>query len=484
MLSADELARYGAAVDRGVALRTGGDPRPFEERSRYEQSFLQCINLWEDCEDVRPLTFHQRIAGAAAELLGVPAIRIWHDQALYKEPGGRGTDPHHDQAYWPLAEANTITAWIAFDGADLENGCMGYVPGSHRFGEKRAFPNIFTGTGYDLEKDDVARGMPPRFEPVRPGDVAFHHGLTIHCAKPNMSARTRRTHTMIYFADGSTRRRASFTHPSVDRAGSRWASPCEPRHADRVPARRGRSPGAAAAPRAADPGLAGLDARGVRVKPTPHPWSRDFAWQPPRGAFRRIDARQARSWDEHGYFVLEDAFDPATMARGDRRDRSVRARVGSVPAQAARRKMLHRPGRQDHLHHPPGRALADLREFAATAVLRSVPTWSAPTCGSTGTRRCTRSRARAPTSPGTRTTATRSSSPSSTSRCWVALTDATEENGCPRVVPGLHRRGTLRASPTDLGLVLDDPDPPSPRRPARGASWCSRRSPRTAPDRT
>ena len=225
LLSPDELARFGPAVDRGVARRTAGDSRAFEERSRYEQSFLQCINLWEDFPDVRPLTFHQGIAGAAAELLGVPAIRIWHDQALYKEAGGRGTDPHYDQAYWPLAEANTVTAWIAFDGADLENGCMGYVPGSHRFDGKRPFPNIFTGTGFDLEKGGEAHGIPPRFEVVEPGDVAFHHGLTIHCAKPNESGRTRRTHTMIYFADGSTRRQAGFSHPSVERGGIAVGAP-------------------------------------------------------------------------------------------------------------------------------------------------------------------------------------------------------------------------------------------------------------------
>lgn len=224
LLSPSELARYGAAVDRGVARRAAGVP-PFEERSRYQQAFLQCLNLWEDCEDVRPLTFHPRIARAAAELLGVPALRIWHDQALYKESGGRGTDPHHDQAYWPLAEANTITAWIAFDGADLESGCMGYVPGSHRFEGRRPFPNIFTGTGYDLETGSEARGVPPRYEPVAAGDVAFHHGLTIHCARPNVSPRTRRTHTMIYFADGSTRRRANFSHPCVDRAGIEVGAP-------------------------------------------------------------------------------------------------------------------------------------------------------------------------------------------------------------------------------------------------------------------
>jgi hypothetical protein len=225
LLTPDELARYGAAVDRGVARRTAGDPRAFGDRSLYEQSFLQCINLWEDCEDVRPLTFHQGIGGAAAELLGVGAVRMWHDQALYKESGGRHTDPHHDQAYWPLAEANTVTAWIAFDGADLENGCMGYVPGSHRFDEKRSFPNIFTGNGFDLEKGGESHGIPPRFEVVRPGDVAFHHGLTIHCAKANTSAKTRRTHTMIYFADGSTRRRAGFSHPSIDRGGIEVGEP-------------------------------------------------------------------------------------------------------------------------------------------------------------------------------------------------------------------------------------------------------------------
>ncbi len=218
VLSAAELVRFGAAVDRGVASRSANDPRPLEERTRYEQSFRQCINLWEDREDVRPLTFHPRIAQIAAELIGVPALRLWHDQALYKEPGGRETDPHHDQPYWPLVETSNITAWIAFEGADLETGCMGFVPGSHRFGVK-AFANIFTDRGFDLEHGPEARGIAPEFAPVKPGDVSFHHELTIHLAKPNQSARTRRVHTMIYFADGTTRKQSRQRHPSVDRAG-------------------------------------------------------------------------------------------------------------------------------------------------------------------------------------------------------------------------------------------------------------------------
>ena len=66
------------------------------EKSRYEQSFQQCLNLWEGHPGVRPLTVHPRIGQAAALLLGVPALRLWHDQALYKEAGGRGTDAHQN----------------------------------------------------------------------------------------------------------------------------------------------------------------------------------------------------------------------------------------------------------------------------------------------------------------------------------------------------------------------------------------------------
>jgi ectoine hydroxylase-related dioxygenase (phytanoyl-CoA dioxygenase family) len=215
LLSADELDRFGAAVDAAVACRMAWDTRSLADKTRYEQSFQQCLNLWEDHVDVRPLTFHPRIAETAAQLLGVAAIRLWHDQALYKEAGGRGTDAHQDQAYWPMRETETITAWIPLDGSTLENGAMGYVPGSHRFGVRK-FVNIFFGEPDDLLASPEARGVSPLFVEVPRGAVAFHHGLTFHVANPNQTARTRRVHTMIFFRDGSTRG-AEFNHPSVDR---------------------------------------------------------------------------------------------------------------------------------------------------------------------------------------------------------------------------------------------------------------------------
>jgi ectoine hydroxylase-related dioxygenase (phytanoyl-CoA dioxygenase family) len=218
LLTPTELVRFGAAVDEGVARRSRHDVRTVAEKSRYEQSFIQCQNLWEDCDEVRPLTFHPAIAGTAARLLGVPAVRIWHDQALYKEAGGRETDPHQDQPYWPIVETRTITAWIPFDGSTLESGAVGYLPGSHRLGVCE-FVDIFTGSGDDPLTRDELVGIAPVFVEVPPGSVAFHHGLTFHLAKPNLTGTVRRVHTAIYFADGSTRGEGRFPHPSVERAG-------------------------------------------------------------------------------------------------------------------------------------------------------------------------------------------------------------------------------------------------------------------------
>jgi len=218
LLSADEVRRYGSAVDEAVTRRSRHDTRALGEKSRYEQSFTQCQNLWEDSPDVRPLSFHPRIAGTAARLLGVDVVRLWHDQALYKEPGGRETDPHQDQPYWPIVETNTVTAWIPFDGSTLDNGAMGYLPGSHRLGV-REFVNIFFGQPEDpLAREELA-GIEPVWVEVPAGSVAFHHGLTFHLARPNATGTVRRVHTAIFFADGSTRGEGKFPHPSVERPG-------------------------------------------------------------------------------------------------------------------------------------------------------------------------------------------------------------------------------------------------------------------------
>lgn len=218
LLSADELREYGAAVDQAVASRTVSDARSLSEKSSYEQSFVQCMRLWETDAAVRPLTFHRRLAQAASELLGVTAVRLWQDQALYKEPGGRITDPHQDATFWPIGDAPLVTAWIPFDAVTIANGAMGYVPGSHRLGRLRPVNLTRTTEAYDILNDPALDGATPRFVEVEAGSVIWHHGLTIHQAAENHSDQVRRAFTIVYVADGFRRVSDRPAFP-LDRAG-------------------------------------------------------------------------------------------------------------------------------------------------------------------------------------------------------------------------------------------------------------------------
>ena len=212
-----EIEFYREVVKEAIKERKQFDERALEDKSEYEKSFTQCQNLWEDYIDIRKLTFDQRICKIASELLDVDAIRLWHDQALVKESGGRETDPHHDQPYWPIKEAKTITAWIPLCDVDETNGQLGFYPGSHKLADKK-FIDIFSGKVNEkefletsnLKSDEIS------YQELKAGDVSFHHGLTFHRAKPNLSNKDRIVHTAIFFADGSTRGDDKF-HFSVDR---------------------------------------------------------------------------------------------------------------------------------------------------------------------------------------------------------------------------------------------------------------------------
>jgi ectoine hydroxylase-related dioxygenase (phytanoyl-CoA dioxygenase family) len=225
LLTNDELDRYGTAVTAAVRERTAGDDRPLAEKSRYQQSFIQCMNLWEDFEDVRRLTFHARLGQAAAELLGVDAIRVWHDQALYKLAGGRQTDAHQDHPYWPILETASVTAWIPFATATRPSGGLAFLPGSHRIG-LRKFVNIFFGEPENILEDPEVRDIEPVYVDVPEGSVSFHHGLTVHLADGNTTDRDRAVHTVIYFPDGSTRGYPSH-HFAVDRGGIAIGQPID-----------------------------------------------------------------------------------------------------------------------------------------------------------------------------------------------------------------------------------------------------------------
>jgi ectoine hydroxylase-related dioxygenase (phytanoyl-CoA dioxygenase family) len=170
---------------------------PMEQRTTYQKAFLQIVNIWEKSDRVKEFSFAPKLARLAAELLGVSGVRMYHDQALYKEAGGGITPWHADQYYWPVSSDRTVTAWIPLQATPLEMGPLAFARKTHRM-----------PFGRDLEISDESERMIQKSlkdaqadideTPFDLGEVSFHLGWTFHRAGANRSDRPREVMTVIY----------------------------------------------------------------------------------------------------------------------------------------------------------------------------------------------------------------------------------------------------------------------------------------------
>ena len=104
---------------------------PLKDRDTYGKAFLQLFNLWQENKEVRDFVFSKRLAKIASDLMGVTGVRLYHDQALFKEAGGGITPWHADQYYWPVESEKTITAWIPLQKTPLSMGPLEFSSKSH-----------------------------------------------------------------------------------------------------------------------------------------------------------------------------------------------------------------------------------------------------------------------------------------------------------------------------------------------------------------
>ena len=139
VFDAAAIEEFGPEITR-LTLEAKSDAKPLAERSTYGKAFLQVTNLWLQSAVARELVFSRRLAGIAARLLEVDGVRLYHDQALTKEPGGGFTPAHADQFYWPLASDRCVTAWIPLQPVPDEMGPIGFYAGSQRFELGRDLP--------------------------------------------------------------------------------------------------------------------------------------------------------------------------------------------------------------------------------------------------------------------------------------------------------------------------------------------------------
>ncbi|MEV4177957.1 phytanoyl-CoA dioxygenase family protein [Nonomuraea sp. NPDC049709] len=214
VLDAKTIAAYEPEITSKV-IELNTQHLPLEERDTYGKAFLQVTNLWRHSDPVREFAFSQRLARIAAELLGVEGVRLYHDQALYKEPGGGITPWHADQYYWPLAGDRTVTVWIPLQETPAEMGPLSFAAGSHRFEYGRDLP-ISEESERALRQALAERDFPHVGTPYRLGEVSYHLGWTFHHAPPNRSSIPRRVMTVIYMDADITVARPANDHQAND----------------------------------------------------------------------------------------------------------------------------------------------------------------------------------------------------------------------------------------------------------------------------
>lgn len=202
ILSEEEVMIYRKAI-KEAANRFNTERRKLEERDTYGKAFLQIMNLWEVDEPVKKFTLAKRFGKIAADLLEVKNVRIYHDQALFKEPGGGPTPWHQDQYYWPVDTSNTITMWMPLIDITEEMGMLTFASGSHKAG---LAGNIAISDDSEALLDQYVQEK--KFNVSRPkfmkaGDATWHRGLTLHKAPGNNSKLMREVMTIIYIAEGA-----------------------------------------------------------------------------------------------------------------------------------------------------------------------------------------------------------------------------------------------------------------------------------------
>ena len=170
---------------------------PLEERSTYGKAFLQLFNLWTENPLVKDLILSQRLGQIAADLMQVNGVRLYHDQALFKEGGGGITPWHADQYYWPLATDKTVTAWIPLQATPLEMGPLEFSAGSHVIVEGREL-EIGDQSEAVMQKKLRVTDFEHVIEPFDIGEISFHSGWVFHRAGANTTQDMRKVMTIIY----------------------------------------------------------------------------------------------------------------------------------------------------------------------------------------------------------------------------------------------------------------------------------------------
>lgn len=199
VLDRAEITAYGEAIRavamahfraRGLAASFGG-------------AFLQQLNLRYCSDAVRSFVLSPRFGRIASRLLGAPAVRLYHEQALFKPPGGIDSHWHQDQFYFPFDDTFTLGMWMPLVDCSPDMGPLRFIAGSHKYGNLEGM-SISEESKHFFDDFAKREGLQVVQVPgLRAGDCSLHLGWTVHGAPANRSDKMREAMTANYFPDGA-----------------------------------------------------------------------------------------------------------------------------------------------------------------------------------------------------------------------------------------------------------------------------------------
>ena len=199
VLSPLEIRAY-APVIRETAMRRFAAK---DMQAAPHGAFLQTLGLRFDSEGVGRFCLAPRFGAIAARLLRVPAVRIFHEQALFKQPGGSDSHWHQDQYYWPLATDRSLGLWMPLVDCSREMGSIRFVRGSHRYGDLEG-QHISDESAQHFDRFIARERLEiHQTEELAAGDCTFHLGWTVHGAPANHSAAMREAMIVTFYPDGT-----------------------------------------------------------------------------------------------------------------------------------------------------------------------------------------------------------------------------------------------------------------------------------------
>jgi len=169
-----------------------------------QKTLFHALGAWRITPGLHDILWHPAFTVAASQLLE-GAVRFWHDQIFYKPAHHGGVVIwHQDYSYWtrtqPMAH---LSCWVGLDDSTRENGCVHYVPGSHKW-------NLLPRADFANDMDAILEALTPaqrrEFRPVaielKQGECSFHHPLMVHGSYENRTDRSRRAVVLNVFRDG------------------------------------------------------------------------------------------------------------------------------------------------------------------------------------------------------------------------------------------------------------------------------------------